>query len=180
MSPTAIRLIGYLLLAPTLAFAFDGGFLLGIIICEGIIWLIKNEKVLEEKKIIDRRREKAEEEEKLREQENQKRQGAITDKDKQERLRISRAEIVKKLVSVSNYLNHLVDPAYSEKQSLIKQNLATELAEIIAKYPLADLQALIENNVEIQKKLHSLNAKFQDHKIENDELQLMLELIPQG
>ena len=149
-------------------------FIVTVIIIE---WLIKKwEK--EQNKPFEERKRKAEQEEKMRELESQKRQAAIIDKDKQERLRISRAEIVKKLVSVSNYLTHLTDPAYSEKQSLIKQNLANELAEIIAKYPLADLQALIQNNPEIQKKLHSLNAKFQDHKIENDELQLMLELIP--
>lgn len=152
-------------------------FLTMMLILEIILYKVKKNEELETAQYLKRKAEEDDMEAERRSQEIQKQKDEFINSDKQERIRICRTDIIKKLGSVSNYLDHLTDSTYSEKQGLIRQQIAIELNQIVAKYQLADLREVIKNNEEIQYKLNRLKEKFNFHSIENDDLELMLRLL---
>ncbi len=88
-----------------------------------------------------------------------------------------RSTLIKKLTTVTNYVELLSDPAYQDRITTTKQNIRTELSNIVATYPPAELTPIIQSYPEIQTKLHNLRKSLSRYEIENDDLDSMLKTV---
>ncbi len=88
-----------------------------------------------------------------------------------------RATLIKKLTTVANYVDLLSDPTYKDRITTTKQTIRTELANLVATYPLTELTPVIQSYQEIQTKLQNLRKSLKQYEIENDDLDNMLKAI---
>lgn len=88
-----------------------------------------------------------------------------------------RATLIKKLTTVANYVELLSDPTYKDRITTTKQTIRTELANLVATYPLTELTPVIQSYQEIQTKLQNLRKSLKQYEIDNDDLDNMLKAI---
>ncbi len=91
-----------------------------------------------------------------------------------------RATLINTITSVKSYIALLSDPEQKDNESLLKQNITSALAGIISKYKPPHLAKIISSNEEIQTKLHNLNASLQQHKIDTEDIEIMLAATKNG
>jgi len=91
-----------------------------------------------------------------------------------------RATLIKKLTTVANYVELLSDPTYKDRITTTKQTIRTELANLVATYPLTELTPVIQSYQEIQTKLRNLRKSLKQYEIENDDLDNMLKAIDEN
>lgn len=105
------------------------------------------------------------------------RQQVILEANKSTKLNINRVEFIKKLGIAEEYIILLSDPKYREESSLLKQNILTELRDIVAKHPIPDLRALIHSDEAIQFKISALIRQLQEHSVRSMDADLMASLL---
>ncbi|MFG6464158.1 hypothetical protein ACG04Q_21495 [Roseateles sp. DXS20W] len=88
----------------------------------------------------------------------------------------ARVEFVKRLGIISSYLDLLAEPSASNQVVMLKQNISRELCELVAGNAPDELIGLIRSDKVVQYKLRTLEQRFNELAIKNDDAQLMFSL----
>ena len=109
----------------------------------------------------------------LEEENRAKRLETISNSDRETRIKNARAELILKLGSASELLELLPTSNDPDRILSINQSVRKELREIVAKYPMQDLVALISRDEVIRLKTEQLCKKLATLNIESDDATIL-------
>jgi hypothetical protein len=86
---------------------------------------------------------------------------------------VERGEIIRKLGSCGDMLELLKTTTDPERVILIAQGAKKELRELVAKYPVKELEAIVERDMVVRKKLDGTLAKAQERNLDSDDVDVL-------
>lgn len=119
----------------------------------------------------------AERQQRLEEETQAKRLEAISNSDKETRTKNARAELILKIGSVSELLELLPLSKEPDRLMSISQSARKELREIVAKYPMPDLVALIGRDEVLRLKTDQLCKQLMSLRIKSEDADILKESI---